>query len=191
MKPDTDTFTGPSYPLRNRLARLVWNLSWSLFFRPSPVPLHGWRAWLLRAFGARIGRRAHVYPGVRVWAPWNLEVGEEAGIASGVTLYSQARITIGRRAVVSQGSHLCTGTHDYARRGHPLVTKPIRVGDHAWVAAEAFLLPGVAVGEGTVIGARSVVTHDMPDWTICAGNPCRALRKREWVDDIGIGVDRQ
>jgi len=191
MAHNQDTFTGPSFPLRNRLARLVWNLAWVLFFRFTPVFLHAWRAALLRAFGARVGRGAHVYPGVRIWAPWNLEVGAEAGIADGVTLYSQDRITIGRRAVVSQGSHLCTGTHDHARPGHPLVTRPIRVGDLAWVAAEAFLLPGVAVGEGAVIGARSVVTRDMPAWTVCAGNPCRPLRKREWTDDFGTGTDIQ
>lgn len=144
---------------------------------------------MLRVFGARVGRNAHVYPGVRIWAPWNLEVGEEAGIANGVILYSQDRITIGRRAVISQGSHLCTGTHDTADPGHRLLTAPIRVGELAWVAAEAFLLPGVEVGVGAVIGARSVVTRDMPAWTICAGNPCRPLRKREWRHDIGAGAD--
>jgi putative colanic acid biosynthesis acetyltransferase WcaF len=183
METEKDTFTGPSFPLRNRLARLCWNIVWLLCFRYTPVFLHAWRAAVLRAFGARVGRRAHVYPAVRIWAPWNIEVGEEAGIANDVILYSQDRISIGRRAVVSQGSHLCTGTHDHARPGHPLVTRPIRVGDLAWVAAEAFLLPGVAVGEGAVIGARSLVTRDMPAWTICAGHPCRPLRKREWKGD--------
>lgn len=188
---NTDTYTGPSFPLRNRLARLGWNLVCAILFRHTPVFMHAWRAWLLRAFGARVGRNAHVYPGVRIWAPWNLEVGEEAGIANGVILYSQDRITIGRRAVISQGSHLCTGTHDHSRPGHPLLTKPISVGELAWVAAEAFLLPGVEVGAGAVIGARSVVTRDMPAWTICAGNPCRPLRKREWRHDIDTGAHPQ
>jgi putative colanic acid biosynthesis acetyltransferase WcaF len=188
---NTDTFTGPSFPLRNRLARLAWNLACAILFRPTPVFMHAWRAWLLRAFGARVGRHAHVYPGVRIWAPWNLEVGEEAGIADGVILYSQDRIMIGRRAVISQGAHLCTGTHDTSHPWHPLMTKPISVGEQSWVAAEAFLLPGVSGGAGAVIGARSGVTRDMPAWMICAGNPCRPLRKREWSHDIRTGTDKE
>lgn len=174
-----DTFTGPSFPLRDRMARAVWISVWTLLFKPSPVFLHGWRRWLLRRFGAKVGRGAHVYPGARIWAPWNLEVGVEAGVANGTILYSQDRIRIGRRAVVSQGAHLCTGTHDYNRQGSPVVTRPIEIGDHAWVAAEAFLHPGVVIGEGAVIGARAVVTNDMPDWTVCAGHPCKPIKPRQ------------
>jgi putative colanic acid biosynthesis acetyltransferase WcaF len=97
-----------------------------------------------------------------------------------VVLYSQGKITLGRRAVVSQGSHLCTGTHDYEQDGFPLVTKPIRVGDHAWIAAEVFVHPGVEIGEGAVVGARSVVVRDLPEWMVCSGNPCEPLKPRVW-----------
>lgn len=173
-----DTHKDPSFPLANRLARAAWNLAWSVLFVPSPVFMHGWRRWLLRRFGAVVGRGAHIYPGVRIWAPWNIEVGEEAGVGNGAILYSQDRIRIGRRAVVSQGAHLCTGTHDYTRVGLPLLTRPIEVGDHAWVAAEAFVHPGVVIGEGAVIGARAVVTGDMPSWTVCSGHPCRPVKPR-------------
>ena len=182
---NVDTHTGPSFPLTNRLARAGWNLVRILFFRPSPVFMHGWRRWLLRRFGATVGKGAHVYPGARIWAPWNLDIGEEAGVGNGAVLYSQGRIRIGRRAVVSQGAHLCTGTHDYERRGHPLVTRPIEVGDRAWVAAEAFVHPGVTIGEGAVVGARSVVVDDMPPWTVCAGHPCRPVRPRR-MDGSGL-----
>ena len=139
---------------------------------------------MLRAFGARIGRGVHVYPAVRIWAPWNLEIGDESGIGNGANLYAQDRIRIGRRVVISQGAHLCTGTHDYRVPGYPLRTRPIDVGDHAWVAAEAFIHPGVRIGTGTVIGARAVVTRDMPDWMICAGHPCTPLKPRPPLDDI-------
>jgi len=179
-----DTFTGPSFPLSNRMARAIWNLAWGLFFRSSPVWCHGWRRLMLRAFGARIGRGVHVYPAVRIWAPWNLEIGDESGIGNGVNLYAQDRIRIGRRVVISQGAHLCTGTHDYRVPGYPLRTHPIDVGDHAWVAAEVFIHPGVRIGTGTVIGARAVVTRDMPDWMICAGHPCAPLKPRPPLDDI-------
>lgn len=177
---NTDTFTGPSFPLSDRSARALWGVAYTLLFRPTPVFMHGWRRWVLRRFGAVVGRGAHVYPGARIWAPWNLEVGEEAGIAGGVVLYSQDRISIGRRAVVSQGAHICAGTHDYETTGNPVVTRPVHIGDHAWVAAEAFVHPGVVIGEGAVVGARAVVTEDMPAWTVCAGHPCRPLKLRHW-----------
>lgn len=174
-----DTVTGPSFSLANRLARVAWGVVSLVAFRFTPAPLHGWRSFLLRLFGAKVGRGVHVYPGARIWAPWNLRLADQCGVANGAILYSQGIISIGRRAVVSQGAHLCAGTHDYTKLGFPLVTRPIVIGDHAWVAAEAFLHAGVTIGEGCVIGARAVVNKDMPAWTICAGHPCKPLKARE------------
>jgi putative colanic acid biosynthesis acetyltransferase WcaF len=180
-----DTFTGPSFSLSNRIARVFWNVTWLLFFRFSPVWLHSWRRFILRCFGGRIGRGVHVYPGVKIWAPWNLDIGDESGIGNDVILYAQDRIHIGKRVVISQGSHLCTGSHDYNIPGYPLITRPIKVGDHAWLAAETFIHPGVCIGAGAVIGARAVVVRDMPEWTICAGHPCVPLKPRKPFDDLG------
>lgn len=137
---------------------------------------------LLRLFGAKIGEGVHVYPKTRIWAPWNLTMGDQCGVADYVILYSQDRINIGQRAVISQGSHLCTGTHDYKAKGFPLKTKPINIGDEAWVAAEVFVHPGVTIGEGCVIGARAVVTEDMPPWMVCSGNPCKPVKARIIVE---------
>ena len=173
-----DTFTGPSFSLRNRVGRVFWGVAYNLLFRFSPNPLHGWRAFLLKAFGAKIGRGVHVYPGVKIWAPWNITLDDECGIASGAILYSQGKIKIGSRSVISQGAHLCAGTHDYTQKGFPLITAPINIGDNAWIAAEAFIHPGVTIGTGSVIGARSVVNKDMPAWMICAGHPCIPLKER-------------
>lgn len=173
-----DTITGPSFSLRNRLRRLLWGIVDLLLFRYSPKPFHQWRAVLLRSFGAKVGKGVHVYPKVRIWAPWNLALADECGIADGTTLYSQGKITIGYRTVVSQGTNLCTGTHDYTRRGFPLFVKPIYIGDHAWIAAEAFVHPGVTIGDGCVVGARSVVTHDLPAWMVCSGHPCVPIKER-------------
>lgn len=173
-----DAFLYPSFSLLNRFARVCWTVCCTLLFRLSPRPCHAWRAFLLRLFGAKVGRGAHVYPGAKIWAPWNVEIGDETGIADGATLYSQGKIRIGNRAVVSQGVHLCAGTHDYTHPGFPLLTKPITVGYQVWIATEAFVHAGVTIGEGAVIGARSVVTKDMPPWMVCAGNPCRPLKPR-------------
>ena len=178
MDYNKDTFTGASFSLRNRISRVIWGAVYIIFFRYSPRPFHEFRSILLRLFGAKIGKGVHVYPGVKIWAPWNLDLRDECGIANGVDLYSQGKITIGKRSIISQRVFLCTGTHDYTLKGHPLITAPIVVADHAWVAAEAFVHPGVTIGEGAVIGARSVVTQDMPSWTVCAGHPCKPLKER-------------
>lgn len=173
-----DTFTGASFSIRNRIARVLWDLVYTILFCWSPRPFHSWRAFLLRCFGARIGKDVHVYPSVKIWAPWNLEIGDHSGIASGVILYSQGKISIGRRVVISQGSHLVAGTHDYTVAGFPLITKPIIIKNHVWIAAEAFIHPNIIINEGCVIGARSVVTKDMPAWTVCAGHPCKPIKER-------------
>jgi putative colanic acid biosynthesis acetyltransferase WcaF len=177
-----NTFTGPSFSLRNRLGRVVWGLVDSILFKLSPKPLHAWRSFLLRCFGATVGRGVHVYPDVKIWAPWNVVLRDECGIGSGAILYAQGKITIGYRAVISQGVHLCAGTHDYTKSGFPLITMPIFIGDQVWIAAEAFVHPGVTIAEGCVIGARSVVTKDMPAWMVCAGHPCKPIKERVFAD---------
>lgn len=173
-----NTHVGPSFSLGNRLARVGWGIVAATLFRLSPRPCHAWRSWLLRCFGATVGSGVHVYPGVRIWAPWNLVLEDQCGIADGVTLYSQGVIRIGKKAVVSQGTHLCAGTHDFDQPGFPLVTKPIVIGDDAWIAAEAFVHPGVTIGDGCVVGARSVVVKDLPPWSICSGFPAIKIRDR-------------
>lgn len=173
-----NTYSGPSFSLKNRIMRVVWNGIYLILFKYSPKPLHSWRSFILRCFGAKIGKGVHVYPKVFIWAPWNLEVGHESGISDSVILYSQGKIIIGNRVVISQGSHLCTGTHDYTKIGFPLFTKSIIIGNNVWIAAESFIHPGVVIGEGCVIGARSVVIKDMPEWMVCSGHPCKPLKKR-------------
>lgn len=175
-----DTLTGPSFSLHNRLGRLVWGWTVFLFFRFSPRPFHRWRAFLLRLFGAKVGRGVHVYPKARIWAPWNLVLEDECGVSNGAILYSMGKITVGKRAVISQNAHLCAGTHDFTQRGFPLVTRPIHIGSQAWIAAEAFIHPGITIGEGAVIGARAVVTKDMPAWTVCSGHPCVPIKERRF-----------
>lgn len=170
---------GASFSLRNRIARMLWQCSWLLFFRPTPAPLHAWRSLLLRAFGASIGRHCHVYPDVRIWAPWTLDLQDYACLGRGVICYSMDTISLGKRVVVSQGAHLCTGSHDYESGTFQLFTRPIRIEDDAWICAEAFLAPGVTIGQGAVIGARSVVTRSQPAWTVCAGNPCKPIKPRQ------------
>jgi putative colanic acid biosynthesis acetyltransferase WcaF len=162
-----------------KLRRLAWEVVWWLAFRPTPRwALHGWRRALLRAFGAQVGEGCRIAPSCRVWAPWNLSMGAFSALGDGVDCYSMGRITIGSKVAVSQRSFLCAGSHDTASLARPLVTGPIVIEDHAWIAAECMVHPHVVIGEGAVIGARSVVLKDMPAWSICAGHPCRRIKDR-------------
>ena len=171
-------FEGASFSFGNRLARLGWQLAYGLLFRPTPPPLHAWRCWLLRRFGAKIGKDCHVYSDARIWAPWNLVMEPKSCIGPRVICYSMAPIRLGERVVVSQGAHLCTGSHDYTSPSFPLFAKPITIGPDAWICTEAFVGPGVTIGEGAVIGARAVVMRSQPAWMVCAGNPARPLKPR-------------
>lgn len=165
--------------LRNKFARILWGGVWLLLYRPSPVPLHGWRRLLLRLFGARIGAGAHPYPSARIWAPWNLVMGEHSCLSHRVDCYCVDRIVLGARATVSQYSFLCTATHDYSREDMPLVTAPIAIGDRAWITADVFVAPGVTIGEGAVVTARSSVFDDLPPWMVARGNPAVPVKPRE------------
>ncbi len=175
----TNPFEGPSFSRRNRLSRLAWYFTWLLLFRFTPPPLHAWRCWLLRRFGARIGSPCSVYNDVVIWAPWNLQMADRSTLGPRVICYSMAPVTLGERVVVSQGVHLCTGSHDYESDNFQLFARPIVIGADTWICAEAFIAPGVSIGNGAVIAARSVVTRDQPAWYVSGGNPCRPLKPRK------------
>ena len=164
--------------MANRWARLVWNIVQATLFRLSPIPLFAWRRALLRLFGARLGEQAHIYPSVEIWAPWNLKMGHYSSLAPRVVVYNRALVTLGDNVIVSQYSYLCAATHDYTLPERPLVAKPITVGPGAWVCAGVFVGPGVTIGEMAVIGARAVVVENQPAWMVCAGHPCKPIKKR-------------
>jgi putative colanic acid biosynthesis acetyltransferase WcaF len=163
----------------NRVMRLLWGAAWLLLYRPSPVPLHGWRRFVLRLFGAEVASGAHPYPRARIWAPWSLTMGKDSCLANDVDCYNVARVTLGEKATVSQYSYLCTASHDYRASSLPLVAAPIEIRDFAWVAADCFVGPGVTVDEGCVVGARSTVTKSTMKWTVVAGSPPRVLKERD------------
>jgi len=168
-----------SHSLANKALRGLWGIVWLVLFRPSPTLLHGWRRFLLRLFGASLGKGVHVYPSARIWAPWNLYMEDHSGIGPFVDCYTVDVIRIGRLAAVSQYSFLCAASHDYRDIRLPLVTKPIVIGAYAWVAADVFVGPGVNIGEGAVVGARSTVLKDVEPWCVVSGNPVSLIKKRE------------
>jgi putative colanic acid biosynthesis acetyltransferase WcaF len=166
------------YGLGHKLFRIGWGLGWLVLARFTPPPLWGWRRTVLRMFGAKVGKQSRLYGSTRIWDPRNLTLGDGALIGPRVYCYNQGAISIGRNVVVSQDTTLCASTHDVEDPTFPLLLRPIRIDDGAWVAAEAFVGPGVVVGEGAVLGARAVAMQRIESWTYYSGNPARPLKPR-------------
>jgi putative colanic acid biosynthesis acetyltransferase WcaF len=173
---------GRKYTIGEMVRRVLWTAGQWLF-QLSPRPCFGWRRFMLRCFGASVGQHVHVYPSTRIYFPWNLTVGDWSAIGEDALIYNLGPVTIGRQATISHRAHLCAGTHDYRQPDLPLLKPPIVVGDQAWICADAFVGPGVSVGEGAVVGARAVAVADVAPWTVVAGNPARLIKKRELRSD--------
>ena len=166
------------YSTREKIARVLWAVVQVTLFYPSFHNCYWWRRWLLRCFGARIDATARIRRTVRVECPWNLAVGGDTAIGDHANLYCLGPITIGHRVTLSQGAHLCAGTHDYTDPSMRLLREPIEVGNDVWICAEAFVGPSVHVGDGAILGARGVTMKDLEPWTIYFGNPAQVARAR-------------
>lgn len=167
-----------SLTIGNKLRRLIWRAVEIILYRWSPVPMHFWRRFLLRMFGAEIAATAHPYPTATIWAPWNLKMGENTCLAEGVICYNVAAVELGVYARVSQYAYLCSAGHDIRSPSFDLRVGRIVISDGAWVAAGAFIGPGVTVGAKAVVGARAVVTKDVQDGYIVGGNPASKIGDR-------------
>lgn len=173
---------------RGRSAFIVvaWELIQFFLIRPSPNFLYGWRRFWYRVFGAHVGKGVKIRKTVECVYPWRLSIGSWSMVGDHATLYTLDTITIGDSAVVSQFAYLCTGTHDVCDPAFGLRTTPIKVGNGAWVCLGATLMPGVSVGEGAVVGARALVTHDVPPWKIAVGIPAAVTGSRSVGEPVSL-----
>lgn len=174
-----DPYLRPAFPLSDRFRRALWNVCWLLLYRPSPRPLHVWRATLLKIFGATLGPNCHFYAASRIWAPWNLWCADQVTAGDGAEIYNPSRITFGSHAILSQGAYICGATHDYNDPAFPLMAFQMSIGKYAWICARASVAPGVNVGEGAVLGLGSVATRDLEPWTVYAGSPAVKIKDRQ------------
>ncbi|MFT5701690.1 MAG: putative colanic acid biosynthesis acetyltransferase WcaF [Desulforhopalus sp.] len=165
------------YSRHDMIRRILWGLIKPLFSY-SPRPLFGWRNFLLKQFGAKVGRNVHIYNSATIYFPWHLEIGDHSAIGEHAYIYNLGPIIIGNKSTISQRAHLCAGTHDFADPALPLLKPPIHICDQAWICADAFVGPGTTVGEGAIIGARAVAMKDVEPWTIVAGNPAIFVKHR-------------
>jgi putative colanic acid biosynthesis acetyltransferase WcaF len=173
-----DPYLRPAFSFRDRARRLNWNICWAVLYRTSPRPLHSWRSFLLRLFGAKMGPNCHFYPKSKVWAPWNLICADQVTAGDGVEIYNPAPVTLGSHAILSQEAYVCGATHDYDDPAFPLIAYAMNIGAYAWVCARASVAPGVNVGEGAVLGLGSVATRSLDAWTVYAGVPAVKVKER-------------
>lgn len=156
----------------------LWWAVETLLFHSSPQFLYGWRVFLLRCFGAKIGKGVKIRPSASITYPWKLSIGDYSWIGDDVVLYTLGNISIGRSAVISQKSYLCTGSHEIGTAEFTITEASITIEDQCWVAADVFVFPGITIGFGTVVAARSTVTHDLPSGVIAYGSPAKPGKLR-------------
>jgi putative colanic acid biosynthesis acetyltransferase WcaF len=163
---------------KNALTVQIWWLVQSTFFSCSPQFLYGWRRFLLRLFGAKIGKNVIIRPSAKITYPWKLTIGDHSWIGDDVGLYTLGEIDIGKNTVISQRSYLCAASHDYSKATFDIYESKIIIEDEVWVATDVFIAPSVTIGRGAVIGARSTVLNDMPAGMICVGYPAKPIKSR-------------
>lgn len=168
----------PNFRGRSKLVVQLWWLVQSLLFKTSPQFLYGWRRFLLRSFGAQIGKKVIIRPSVQVTYPWKIKIGNYSWIGDDVVLYSLGEIEIGANTVISQRSYICTGSHDYNKQDFPIYAKKITIEEGCWLATDVFVAPGLRIEKGTIVGARSSVFNDLKAFSIYAGSPAKFVRKR-------------
>lgn len=163
------------------IALRVWRIINATLFRLTPT--HKLRIAWLKLFGAKLKWHHTIYPSVKIYAPWNLEITNGSVLGPRVEVYNKAPVKLGGGVVVSQDAYLCTASHDVTSPTMQLVKKPIVIEDNAWIAAHAIILPGVVIGKAAVVGAGAVVTKDVEPWTVVGGNPAKFVKKRELKND--------
>ncbi|TDH20823.1 colanic acid biosynthesis acetyltransferase WcaF [Segetibacter sp. 3557_3] len=164
------------------------NFPWLLSFLAALVLINRASIDLFRSSlyntAAKIGTNVIIRASVHTHFPWKVTIGDYSWIGDGVVLYSLADINIGNNVVISQKSYLCAGSHDYRYVEFPTTNSPITIEDECWLATDVFVAPGITVGKGTVVGARSSVFKSLPAGKICAGSPAVCFRDRETLSSF-------
>ena len=162
----------------NVLKVQCWWLVDFLFLKLSPQVMYAWRRFLLRLFGAKIGKNVIIRPSVTITYPWKVSIGDHSWIGDNVDLYSLGDIEVGANVVISQRSYLCAASHDYTKEDFPIWSKKITIEDECWLATDVYVAPGITIGKGSVVGARSSVFKDLPSGMVCVGSPAKPIKKR-------------
>ncbi|MCC6817485.1 MAG: putative colanic acid biosynthesis acetyltransferase [Bacteroidia bacterium] len=176
---NSDAYQRPVFGLTDKLYRLVWNITWLIFCKWTPRPLHRYRIFFLRLFGAKIGKNNFVYPSASVWSPRLLETEEVVTIGPDVEVYNPGGVYLGHHSIISQGAYICGATHNYNSKDFDYVKKKIILEPYVWICARAIVLPGSICHEGSVLGAGSILSSHMTDWSVYSGNPAKNVKQRK------------
>lgn len=177
-KPNQSDRDESPWSFREALITRLWHFAWIFLYCWTPKRLNFWRLFLLRVFGAKIDGRPFVYSTAQVYAPFLLTLSEGATLGPHSEVYNLGPVFLGERVTLSQHAYICNGTHDLSDPDLPLLIGTINIENDVFIGANAFLLPGITIGVGAVVGACAVVTKDVEPWTVVAGNPAKFIKKR-------------
>lgn len=171
----------PYHPGGNALKRFLWHYTSIFFFRSGLFPVYGLKIFLLKMFGAKMGRNISIKPHVNIKYPWNLTVGDNVWIGENVWLDSLLMITIGQNACISQGAILLTGSHNYKKSTFDLITGPVTLEEGVWIGAGAIVNQGITVASHAMLTSGSVATKNMEAYTVYQGNPAIKTNSRNII----------
>lgn len=154
-----------------------WYFTSMIFFRSGLMPASSILVWILRLYGAKIGKEVRIKPYIYIHYPWKLCVGDYSWLAE-CRIENLAQVTIGKNVCVSQKAMLLTGNHDYKKVAFDLITKPIELADGVWIGANAVVCPGVTAANHAVLTVGSVATKDLEAYAIYQGNPAIKVKER-------------
>lgn len=172
--------TDSPWTFKHKFKMLIWDYIWVLFCRWTPKPFNKWRIFWLKIFGAQINGHVFVHQRSYIQIPWHIILHDGACIGDKVVLYSLDIIEIGANSTIAQESYLCTGSHDFTKDALPLETKKIQIKQNVFVGARAFIMPGVIIEDGAIVGACSVVYKNVERNAIVAGNPSKTIKYRRY-----------
>ncbi|WP_372739254.1 hypothetical protein [Neptunomonas sp.] len=170
---------------KEKVARLCWEFFYFLTFTLLPDRgLNLLRIFILKCFGAKVGYSNQIPASVKILKPWKLHMATNSCLSKDCDIYNFDFVILKENAIVSKNTHLCTATHNYEKLGLPLESKPIVICENTWVAADCFLGPGVIVGEGSIVGARSVVFKELEAWGVYGGYPAKKIKQRRKPEEV-------
>lgn len=172
-----DGYSSP-WPKKQAVLIRVWEVVWTLFVRWLPKPFYRWHVLLLKLFGCKIQGHVFIAPSCRIYAPWLLKIGNKSCLGPRSEVYNLGSVNIGERTTLAQYVYICNGTHDLSDPILPLLVGDIEIGNDVFVGAKAIILPGLKLGDGSVVGAGSVLTKNTEEFNIYAGNPAIYIKKR-------------
>lgn len=176
--PASNNYINSVFSFENKVKRVMWQFAWTLCCSWVPNPFFTWRSSIVRLFGGKIGKHVHIYPTSRIWAPWLLEMDDYSCLGPGVEVYNPGKCSIGLHAIISQDAYLCGATHDFNSPDFSYLIKEIKIDSYVWICAKAIVLPGVWCFEGAVLGAGSIATKNLEEWSVYGGNPAKLLKSR-------------